>query len=80
MHKFIILKLILSITMYSLLIYVIGLLSGYFINKPKLEVYEHYYVTTEQLLDSINNEWNYVDAFNTDNQCYWANKIDSLNK
>lgn len=80
MHKIIILKLILSITMYSLLIYVIGLLSGYFINKPKLEVYEHYYVTTEQLLDSINNEWNYVDAFNTDNQCYWANKIDSLNK
>lgn len=78
MHKIIIL--ILSITMYSLLIYVIGLLSGYFINKPKLEVYEHYYVTTEQLLDSINNEWNYVDAFNTDNQCYWANKIDSLNK
>lgn len=80
MHKIIILKLILSITMYSLLIYVIGLISGYFINKPKLEVYEHYYVTTEQLLDSINNEWNYVDAFNTDNQCYWANKIDSLNK
>lgn len=80
MHKIIILKLILSITMYSLLIYVIGLLSGYFINKSKLEVYEHYYVTTEQLLDSINNEWNYVDAFNTDNQCYWANKIDSLNK
>lgn len=80
MHKIIILKLISSITMYSLLIYVIGLISGYFINKPKLEVYEHYYVTTEQLLDSINNEWNYVDAFNTDNQCYWANKIDSLNK
>lgn len=80
MHKIITLKLISSITTYSLLIYVIGLLSGYFINEPKLEVYEHYYVTTEQLLDSINNEWNYVDAFNTDNQCYWANKIDSLNK
>lgn len=80
MHKNYYFKIKFQVFLCILAIYVIGLISGYFINKSKLEVYEHYYVTTEQLLDSINNEWNYVDAFNTDNQCYWANKIDSLNK
>ena len=47
-------------------------------NKKLLNAYDYYNKTTEDLLDSLNNEYNWVDAY--DPQEYYASraKLDSI--
>lgn len=47
-------------------------------NKKLLDAYDSYNKTTEDLLDSLDNQYNWVDAFDAQDYCASRAKLDSI--
>lgn len=43
-----------------------------------LDAYEWYYIATEDLLDTIEDHYNWVDAIDSYDYYYWANIIEEM--
>lgn len=74
-----------TITIYSLSIIlgmIVGLVAGHSVATSEsakyLEAYESYYKTTEELLDTLESKYNWVDAFDPCDYYDSRAKLDSL--
>lgn len=47
--------------------------------ETKLEAYENYYRATEEVLDTLENRYNWVDTYDPENYYNSINKLNKLN-
>ena len=43
-----------------------------------IDAYEWYFLSVEELLDTLDNRYDWVDAYDPEEYYYWVNKLDSL--
>jgi hypothetical protein len=43
-----------------------------------IDAYEWYFISVEELLDTLENHYNWIDGIDSYEYSYWINKLDSL--